>query len=165
MSEPRKARKLAFHEIAMIEDLDDEVLFVFDTDYSSLFAQLEAAKSEVEELKDANAKLKDAFRILREGADSFKLAHKICNEAGNDLIKQLSAEKAKSAKRRRLASDILCELTSYSQGRYIDGKEIEIKHESDYEFYPNHVDKETILEFKKALLETDVEALEAEVQG
>ena len=55
--------------------------------------------------------------------------------------------------------DAISELTMYAQGRRDDSfegwertwKEIPIKHESDYEFYPNHVDKETIEELKKVL--------------
>jgi hypothetical protein len=55
--------------------------------------------------------------------------------------------------------DAIAELSSYAQGRRdqsFEGwektwKEIPIKNEFDYEYYPNHVDVETIEELKKVL--------------
>lgn len=55
----------------------------------------------------------------------------------------------------RMAID---ELKIYSQARrdtsngdFAQWNFVEIKHESDYEFYPNHVDKETISELESIL--------------
>jgi hypothetical protein len=57
------------------------------------------------------------------------------------------------------AKELLEELRPYSQGRrdqssqdwQTNWKEVEIKNESDYEFYPNHVEKEVIEKFEAAI--------------
>jgi hypothetical protein len=76
-----------------------------------------------------------------------------------------SAEKLRLTKRieklTETLQDAIFELKCYSQGRRDTSfhgwektwKEIEIVHESDYEYYPNHVDKKTIDEFLKVLEE------------
>lgn len=56
-------------------------------------------------------------------------------------------------------NDAIAELSMYAQGRRDTSfqgwertwKEIEVKHDFDYEFYPNHIDKETVEELKEVL--------------
>lgn len=104
--------------------------------------QLEAAKAEIDELI---GKLSIADRVSNK--EQFQRFQAITM----DYAKQLSEERARGEKLVKLCNDILAEVTGYAQGRYVDGKEIEIKHESDYEFYPNHLDIETLREFRTTL--------------
>lgn len=60
-------------------------------------------------------------------------------------------------------SEAIAELKTYAQGRrdtsfegwQKEWREIEVKHESDYEFYPNHVDRETIQRLEQALAHSE----------
>lgn len=75
--------------------------------------------------------------------------------AAEARIKELEMQ---SVQLRILARELLEELSTYSQARrdmrvkdLSKWKFIKIKHESDYEFYPNHIDQETIEAYEKRL--------------
>lgn len=75
------------------------------------------------------------------------------------MIKALLKHEIDSA---TLIKDLLQELKPYAQARRDTNKGegwewhyVEIKHESDYEFYPNHIDKKTIEDFELRIAERD----------
>lgn len=97
----------------------------------------------------------------------FDAGYKIMQEQNPTMIaidryyevkKQLEELRQANERLVSLAKEVIDELEQYSMGRrdYVQGEKWEwvckeIKSESDYEFYPNHVDKETIAEYRQAL--------------
>lgn len=100
-----------------------------------------------DELKEIEARRYDEERVCS------------CGKDVPALIAAIRERDARIERLRALANDMLDELRPYSYGRRdksSDGwqkewRYVKIKTVGDYEHYPNHVPKETIEEFEKAL--------------
>ncbi len=86
-----------------------------------------------------------------------RFIHVVEHSAYLEALAKIELLEKELAKVKDVANDLLCDLRLYASprrdmtGDLSKWKYIEVRHEADYEFYPNHITKEEIAAYEGAL--------------